>query len=329
MKETLVNKCELFIKNKDIIKETIKLENSYLYPVCADIFVSKQKEVDGEVLRECKKLLESSTSLFSNFRGAVKLPLISMLAVSGQAEEKINQTKDYYAILKRDFSGNQYLALVAMILTDLVPITEIELYSQRGKRIHQLMKKKHPFLTAGEDSVFAILLAFSEKTDEELIDLMEQYYERLKSTFGSGNSLQSLSHVLALAAGEYHDQCEKIINIYEELGRRDKKFGKNYELSVLGALSILSVEVDELIEEVIEADEFLAKQKGYGTFGYGKKTRLMHAAMLVIDEHALNQETSNASFAAITSTLALIAAQQAAMCAVIAASAASSAAASS
>ena len=52
----------------------------------------------------------------------------------------------------------------------------------------------------------------------------------------------------------------------------------------------------------------------------------MHAAMIVSADYAKND---NAEIAAMTGTLAAVAAQQAAMCAVIAASAASSAAAAS
>ena len=71
---------------------------------------------------------------------------------------------------------------------------------------------------------------------------------------------------------------------------------------------------------MMEADSFLAEQKGYGFWGVGKKQRLMHAAMIVSDEYVPHDTVDQA---ALTGTISLIIAQQIAMCAAVAASAAS------
>ena len=94
--------------------------------------------------------------------------------------------------------------------------------------------------------------------------------------------------------------------------------------------------------DVMEADAFLASQQGYGALSLDRKTRLMHAAMLVSDDMLLRQrlagetDPSLAAQSAATAlsgtplagTLALMVAQQAAMCAVMASTAATAASAS-
>ena len=70
--------------------------------------------------------------------------------------------------------------------------------------------------------------------------------------------------------------------------------------------------------------DFLTEQKGYGFFGLDKKTRLMHAAMIVSCDYVKND---NKDVAAMTGTLAAVAAQQAAVCAIMMSSVAASAAA--
>lgn len=42
-----------------------------------------------------------------------------------------------------------------------------------ARNIYNKMKKDHPFLTSGEDAVFAVLMAVSEKSDEILMEEME------------------------------------------------------------------------------------------------------------------------------------------------------------
>ena len=46
----------------------------------------------------------------------------------------------------------------------------------RGRVLYKRMRAEHPFLTSSEDSVFAVLMAFSDKSDDELVADMEACY---------------------------------------------------------------------------------------------------------------------------------------------------------
>ena len=323
MRESLTKKCESFIRNRDIIKANFKWDSVYIVPVCASELTGKNIEADSDRLLQCKKLVDENTGVFSNFRGNVKLPIITKLAQDDYPAQKLENTKKIYEILKKYFWGSQYLTLVATILADMVYVDEADRYASRGKKIYELMKKEHPFLTSGEDGVFAVLMAFSEKEDSELIADMEACYAILKGQFSSSNSVQSLSHVLALSDGTPEEKCKKVFALNQELKNSGRKYGTYYELAVLGAVSLVSDDVKALAEDMLSVDGFLANQKGYGFFGIDKKTRLMHAAMLVASDYS---KEGNTETAAITGTLAMVAAQQAAMCAVIASSAAAASA---
>ena len=323
MRESLTIKCESFIRNRDVIKEAFKWDSVYIVPVCASELTTKNIDADSARLLQCKKLVDENTGVFSSFRGNVKLPIITKLTQDDYPAQKLENTKKIYEILKKYFWGSQYLTLVATILADMVYVDEADRYAARGKKIYELMKKEHPFLTSGEDGVFAVLMAFSEKEDSELIADMEACYDILKQQFSNSNSVQSLSHVLALAEGTPEEKCKKVFKLDQELKNAGRKYGTYYELAVLGAVSLVSDDVKALAEDMLSVDGFLANQKGYGFCGINKKTRLMHAAMLVAGEYS---KESNTDTAAITGTLAMIAAQQAAMCAVIASSAAASSA---
>ena len=70
-----------FIETRDAIRAAFRLENEYIYPVCAQIFLAADRPVEAERLDRCKALVKSSTGPFS-------IPSASMFAqrtVSGPA----------------------------------------------------------------------------------------------------------------------------------------------------------------------------------------------------------------------------------------------------
>ena len=326
MKAALQTLCDSFIANRDAVKEAFKWDSSYLYPVCANIFCSHGAAADTEQLKQCRKVIEAQTGVFSNFRGNIRPALAAMLALGDQPEARMAQAVDYYALLKQEFWGSPHLALVSFLLTNLADRNQVAEKANRGKEIYRRMKKEHPFLTSSEDSVFAVLMAFSHKTDDELIQDMEACYSVLKTRFSIGNEVQTVSHVLAMAEGAPEEKAGRVIDLYNALRDAGVKYGRYYELATLAALSITGAAIPDLVQEIQEVDAFLAEQKGYGILGIDRKSRAMHAAMIVSDQYTAQEQVNTT---AMTSTLTMLIAQQMAMCAIAASCAASTAAASS
>ena len=218
-----------------------------------------------------------------------------------------------------------------MILSEHVSPQKYGEVSERTRRIYDLMKKEHPFLTSSEDCVFAAMLALSERSDEELIRDVETGYDILKEKFYHKNALQSLSHVVALMGSEMmtvKDRCRDTVRLFDLLKEKKHKYGTGYELATLAYLAALPCGVDETARELIEVSEYLKTQKMYGFWGnFGKPQRLLHAGMIVTSEHIGGSETLLG--AAIGGTLSMIAAQQAATCAAVSASIAAANAANS
>jgi hypothetical protein len=117
------------------------------------------------------------------------------------------------------------------------------------------MKSEHPFLTSSEDSVFAIMLALSSLSDEEIIRETEICYNALRERFKSRNAVQSLSHVLALYSdGAYTaaDRCRNTIALYDALREKGMKYGTEYELATLGTLAMLDCSIEEKVADLDE-----------------------------------------------------------------------------
>ena len=323
MRASLSALCDSFIENRDIVKSTFAWESAYLYPVCAAIFLDKRRKAEPDRLEYCKKLLKAQTGVFSNFRSTAKLAMIAMMAVDSNPDRKLTQALQVYDALKEHFWSSPYLPVASMMIADVVEPARYGAVAARTRQIYERMKNEHPFLTSGEDSVFAAMLALSDLSDEQIVAETEHCYRLLKPEFFSGNAVQSLSHVLALCDGSAEEKCNATMELYRGLKSKGYKYGTDYELATLGVLAALPADRSAVMTDIMETDDFLAGQKGYGFFGIGKKQRLMHAGMIVTSDY-LGQSGAMQT-AAIGGTISLIAAQQAAMCAAIAASSAAAA----
>ena len=326
MKAELEQTCRRFVENRDALKHVFHLESEYTYPAAAGILAARGISASEERLKDSRKLLKEKAGVFSNFRGTLAMPITAILSASADPGGRMDRALENYAVLKEHFFGSTYLALVAFLMADLTSGLQAEERAARGKTIYKRMKQEHPFLTSSEDSVFAVLMAFSTKSDDQLIADMEECYTLLKTRFSHSNAVQSASHVLSMVDGAPEEKAGRMIALCDALKAGGVKDPRHQELAVVAAAAVLDVPIETLAADIQEADAFLAQQKGYGALGLSRRTRLMHATMLVSGLYAPKGQTEAA---ALASTLALVAAQQAAMCAVIASSSATAASAAS
>ena len=319
MNERLQKICKDFIVSREAAAKAFFFEYSYIYPAVANIFASHGRSAAPEELKQSRKIVEENTGLFSNFRGNIRPVLAATLALSPDPQSQMQLSKDYYQILKQQFLASEYLALAAFVLPEFVNITQLNEKAERGKTLYKRMKQEHPFLTGTEDSVFAVLLALSNKSDDALIADMEGCYQALKARFPIGEALQTTSHVLAMANGTPEEKVERLIGLFNALRDAGVKYGKSYELATLAALSLADAPIETLVQEIGEVDAFLKTQKGYGLLSTSAQQRAMQAAMIVSDQYAPRDQAYNA---AMTSVVAMIIATEMAIFAAIATNAA-------
>lgn len=325
MNDRIEANCHLFIENRDRIKGEFSWENAYLYPLCAALYTAKGRRVDEERLREAMSLLKERVGVFSSFRGTEKLIIASMLDLSGNLEKALTDGLKVYDMLKESFFSSAYLPIAAMTIAQLAEPFRYEEIAQRTRRIYDRMKSDHFFLTSSEDSGFAAMLALSEKSDDALAEDMEACFTILSGMSMSGNAVQSLSHVLAISEATADSKCRRTMDLYDALKKAGHRYGKGYELPTLGVLALSEGHVSSIAQTMVEIDDFLSGQKGFGIFGIGAKQRLMYAGILAQCAY-LDRDIMNT--AAVNSTISIIVAQQAAMCAAVAASTTAAAASS-
>jgi hypothetical protein len=314
MEEKVLTLCQTFIENRDAIKKVFGMDSIYIYPIAANALTANGVKADVEKLKSAKKIISKNAGVLSYLKGNVSTPFAANISFREDPKAYFDKVVKFYNLIKKQFSRSEYTALLAIILADTVDEDSISSVVSRGVQIYRLMKEQHPFLTNEKDSVLAGLLALSEKDNTELVEDMEKCYDLLRIKFSDKSSIHTVAHILALTESSAREKVERLIELYDVLREKGKKYGQYTELAALAAVSILDDNTEGVADTIIEIDDFLAKQKGYGLLGLDKKTRMMHATLLTADLYDTAKSSSETLSGA---DIAMMAAQQIAICAVI------------
>ena len=322
MNPILEKKCKLLVDNKNAIENEYKWQGAVTNVMTANIFSAADILCDPEKMRAADAVIKENTGILSEFRGFAKNYLSAILAESDNPEKTFGKIKDAYDEIKKDkLFGTPYLIVAVALICTLYDGAGKNEIIKRTRDIFRGMKERHAFLTGEEDVLYAVVLAISRIDTDVLINEMEECFKRLKAVSLSNNALQSLSHILAMGEEEAYIKCARVSEIIGRLKEHGRKYGKGCELSAIGGLALLDEDVDALVLEIIEADEYLKDKRGFGTFGIGEIQRLMYAALMVFLTHTPKLKNKQDS-SGVNETLVMQ--QTAIMCAVIVASTASS-----
>lgn len=311
MKQELLEKCQLFVENKNKLDKDFAWDSAIIMPVCAMIYAQNDQKVDTQKMKECRKLLKEKVGAFSSLRSYGELVLITKMAMSDDASDYLEKTIRAYDMLKKyKMSGSAFVALASMLLVDHVDVLRWEQVLASAQRIYTQMKKNHPFLTGEEDMSFAVLMAMSELPEEWLLKEMEASYEMLKKKFGATDGLQTLSHVLAMDREETAKKCDAILELDAAFKEKKKRFDNN-GIVMYGSMYMMGIEKEAWLANIIEVDDYLKQQKGFGVFGVDSHQRLMYATMLVMNQY--EQDDSNVQMSMLNNAIATIIAEYTAM----------------
>ena len=321
MKNMVQKRCELLAENRNLLHKGFMMESSLIKAVAAASFAQKEETVDVEKIKECRKILRKKQGALSYFRGNNELVISSRMALSSNPEKYIDDvTYIYDRMQEGKFFGSSYRVLAAITICDAGKASEVETILDRTNAIMKGMNDVHPFLTNDEDTCFAVILAMTDKSIEEILSEVEETFKYIKKNFTfHENAAYSLSQVLTTYSGSSEAKADKALEILDAFKEADVKYGKDHELASLGVLVNLNMNTKDIASEVIEAADFLKSQKGFGILDMSNQSRLMLGTMVVSGAYADDSEAVNAT---VTSgALATVIAQQMMFIAIMAASA--------
>lgn len=279
MDRQIESKCLGLVENYRVLAAGNKLEFTEMNLACAGIYLAAGVKPDLDRLKECKKLLKSRAGIFSNFRGSDELLVRCKMALAADPARYFEKLENEYQRLKTFFSGEQTV-LAAMILAEQGSSEDL---AEKTKQIYQDMKTAHPWLTSENDLPFAALMAVSGRDAASVYAEAEEIYAILrKNLHADRDTLQILSHILAIRGGRADAKCEKLCALAGGLKAARHSLGRGSRLAILGLLADSGLPAEALVERICETDDFLKQYKPFrGIFGVGRDGRRMYAVQMV------------------------------------------------
>ena len=285
MNKELQDKIELLAANRKIIGDAFKLDYGLNYIIASLLLTEMGVTADVESMKEARKNLKSKTGVLSSWRGLMELVVITKLSVQNAPDKYLDDVLEVYKkILGKKWIESYSFILGAMSIVDFGRTGDADEIVAKTKEILERMGKIHPFLTDDDDESFAVLLAMTDKSVDQIISEMEECYTYLKKTVkikADSNSIQGLCELIALSEGPMIEKCDRAAELFNTFAEHKARYGTYYEFASLGALIGLDMDKDELVDTIIEAADILKTHKGFTGWTLSDKERLMFAAMLV------------------------------------------------
>ena len=226
MNETLERRCELLVENQRAMCKSFMLEHALTNAVVAATFAEKDQQLDVDLIRNARKLLKERKGTFSEFRSYNELMVSAKMALSSDPEEYIEKTIEVYdRFQKGKLLGSSYRVLAAISIVDQGRYSDTDRIIDKTNALLKGMKKEHPFLTSDEDTCFAVLLAMTDKSVEDILPELEEAYQIVKKKFAfHDNAAYSLAQVITAYDGNVQEKCDKAIALFVAFKDKGAKY---------------------------------------------------------------------------------------------------------
>lgn len=284
MTDSLRGRCELFVGNRLILRQTFKLETTHILSLCSYLYANEKAIAESESILEKKREIRKKSGFFSSFASFSLIALSTLNALEPNSTETLDRAFEIYGKLRKSVPSSSYLSLAAYLLakhrksdTDTAISLTVSLFNT--------LKKLFPRHRFGDDIVYSALLAISGKTAEDLVRTLGECTLYLSQSL-SKQSVKQLSIACAINGGEAAFCCKRFIALRDEIEKRGIKIDKNdrYTLLHVFTLSCIRVPENELADSVFEIYDYLKKEKGFGA-AFGRTQRLVYSILLLYGEY--------------------------------------------
>lgn len=311
MKDTLRNKCDLFVDNYTALSKKFKWNHAINSRLGALLYTMENRRVDEEAILRCRNVIKENTGVFSQFKDTTNFMTSVMLALHAEPEAMLKGAINVYDSMKKEgFHSSPYLVIAAITIALQSDPYNYHRIIISAKNYYDTMKDEHKFITSADDYGFAALLAMTDKSVAQAVREMENCYRILKGDFFNSNTVQTLSQVLTFSEEEAYAKCKRVADLHKALKERKAQIGSGIELSFLGVLALLQRNTDLLADEIVETKEYLKSKKGFGTWSISSTERIMFAVALVCDDHLMDTKKSPLELAVANNITGILLAQQ-------------------
>jgi hypothetical protein len=288
MNQEITNKLTLFAENVQVIAKDFIWDHIQTKRLAALLYALEDKVIDCDAIRKSHNLIKEKKGLFSMFGGNMSLFIAAMLSLDDGYQGRLDDVSQVYDLLKAEkFRASDYLVVAAYLIVANTDEGNYQRTVLRARLFYEGMKQNNRWRIGQDDYVFAVMLGLSDIDDITGVSRVHELYERLKPEFkkASANSVQSLAHVLTLG-GKPDEALGQLLLLRDSLQSRKVNLDRTYTLPALGAISLLPIDGNILVEDLRQAHSFLRGKKGLGSFSITSQELLLFISALISSVYA-------------------------------------------
>lgn len=281
MEQIIMDRCQRLIENKEILEQTMKWDDGMIDLAGAGIFTAMNEKADPEKLKQAGALLKQKAGMFSEMRGEAQTPILCIASLQPDPNAFLDLCMAAYKELRKVFSSSAYLPMAAVMMAQKTKAEEFAPTAAAARKLYDMMKGKHFFLTGDDDSPSCVMMALSGKDPSAMIEESEKCFAILKQNHFSQNAVQALSNTLAVYDGTAEEKCAKAVELSQLLRKNGFRGDSSLFLSGLGVLSVACPDTQALAAKMMEIESWMKEQKGFGFLNdISQEQRIMMAGML-------------------------------------------------
>lgn len=287
MDQKLQDRCNLQIKNEQIVRKAGILQFEELAKLGALFYTAEGRTADREKIKQSRDILKQKTGIFSNFRGNLEFAIRVRMSLEANPEAYIDRIISIYNKLKEGrILPGEILTMTAMTIYEQSKDQNVDQIITETREAYARIKQAHKFLTDESDMSFVALMVMSGRDVDKTIDEVEKIYLTLKEKYRlHPGAVQAAALVLAMSNKPTEQKVTDFVELYENLRADKHGTSKGKAMSIYAAFADLEIPRDIIIQEIGEVENWLKQQKGYGVLSTSSDVRRVMAATLVLQHH--------------------------------------------
>ena len=291
MNTELLNTCELFIQNREVLRSTFRWEGEEMLLLGSALLTSGGREADADLMRRCERMLKERTGRFSALRGDLKMTMVCRMACSDDPGELLANTERAYNLIRISRGRRSEIYYLAAIFMACAATDKEQLLGMTDKAdalfkgSAEASASRHSGLMSGDHgyAVAAAVASSSEEDTDVLLQRTSEYAEHLSAAGADACDAWMTPLLAAAGSPEVDGYSSKIEDISRELSARGMKITGTDAEPLIASAAGIDMDAAQIAVLAADADNYLSAQKGFGIIGTGAGRRNMYALALAID----------------------------------------------
>lgn len=281
MRNELQEQFNLFAKNSKLLENKFFWEWDTMKRTCALLYALQNKTIDYEAIKQSYKMINSKTGFVSYLNGRLAVVIACKLSLSDSPKHQLANTIMVYNKMKKlQFSSSDYLVYAAYSIAEQAEAQEYDAVIERTRAFYDGIKKHHRFLTCEDDYIYMAAFALTDEPVEDGIARAEEIFNILKPKYSATNETQGIS--LSFATHRNGLQLTKrLLQISDKFENAGLKMNKEENSSIMEILTLVPLDMDEIVSNVIEGFDYFKEEKTFGGWTAEKSEILLFTAALV------------------------------------------------